>query len=247
MTHGTHDWAFPPRPSMMGRMGAVLGVDISSGAWAGVLLDAGKVRSLIADDIASLVGAAAADHPLCAVAIDIPIDPPTQQVRRCDEVARAVLKGRGSTLFTAPCLQALRAPDFPAALQINRQVLGRGLSQQAYRLAAKILDVHGWLADGPSVPAFECHPELSFAVLADPRSPTPVRYRKTSWEGARRRTQLLAGAGIAVAELHDPTGRIGCDDMLDAAVAAWTARRFRDGQARRFPADAAAGEPVIWA
>ena len=64
----------------------------------------------------------------------------------------------------------------------------------------------------------------------------PLNVSKSTWAGAARRRQLLAGAGIV---LDDDLGlageKAGADDILDAAVAAWTALRVARGQAQPIP------------
>jgi predicted RNase H-like nuclease len=235
-------------------MDAYLGVDISSGRWAGYLLGDRQDAAVVADTIEELVAAAATVGRPNAIAIDVPLDPPTSGVRACDAAARAVLGGRSATLFTAPALPALEVArrhgfgigGYKEAAEANRAAQGVGLSRQAYGLAAKILDVHDWLARGGAagIPVIECHPELSFAHLVNPRQPVAVPFRKTSWEGLRRRMKMLHGAGIDVQYVRDETGQIGADDLLDAAAAAWTARRYAAGNAVRLPAE---GSPAIWA
>ena len=240
---------------MLGTVDAFLGVDISSGRWAGVLLGDRRDVSVVGETIGELLERACAVEQPKAIAIDIPIGPPLQGVRACDTAARTVLKGRSSTLFTTPSLAALQAArdhgydvsGYQAASAANLQAQGRGLSRQAYSLASKILEVHDWLAGGVDVPVVECHPEVCFANLASPRDPTPPRYRKTSWEGMRHRIQLLKGAGIDVESISDETGLIGADDLVDAAVSAWTARRYWAGNAVRYPASAEVGDAAIWA
>jgi predicted RNase H-like nuclease len=235
-------------------MDAYLGVDISAGRWAGVLLGDRQDRAVVADDIAGLFAQAYAVERPKAVAIDIPIGPPRSGVRGCDAAARAALPGRAATVFTTPAREALEVarrhgfgPDgYAEAVEANRAAQGVGLSRQAYGLAAKILDVDDWLAAGGNdgIPVIECHPELSFAHLVNPRDPVPVPFGKLSWEGMRRRTKMLHGAGIDVQYIRDETGLIGADDLIDAAACAWTARRYAAGNAARFPAQA---EPAIWA
>ena len=84
---------------------------------------------------------------------------------------------------------------------------------------------------GGQAPA-EVHPEVSFAALAGAPLPDP----KTTWAGATHRRRLLAEAGI---ELPDDLGPAGSGaavvDVLDAAAAAWTARRVAHGQASPMP------------
>ena len=239
-------------------MDAYLGVDISAGRWAGVLLGERRDFCIVADDIASLVEQARTHEPLAAIAIDVPIGPPITGVRACDTAARAALPGRGSTLFTTPSLAALEvarshgfaAAGYGEASAVNLEAQGIRLTKQSYGLAAKIVDVHDWLAAGGAdgTPVVECHPELSFAHLANPRAPSPQPFAKKTWEGMRRRIKMLHGAGIDVQYLRDETGLIGADDLVDAAVCAWTARRYAAGNAVRFPASGTvASEPAIWA
>ena len=52
---------------------------------------------------------------------------------------------------------------------------------------------------------------------------------------------MLRGAGIDVMHVKDETGLIGTDDVVDAAAAVWTARRFAAGNAVRYPAQEADG------
>ena len=78
----------------------------------------------------------------------------------------------------------------------------------------------------------EAHPELSFAQLAG----APLAVRKSTWAGAEARRALLAEAGITLAgDLGLPGEQAGVDDVLDAAAAAWTARRVSQGRARCLP------------
>ncbi len=235
-------------------MDAYLGVDISAGRWAGVLLGDRQDLALVAEGIAGLFAQACAIERPRAIAIDIPIGPPHTGVRACDEAARAALPGRAATVFTTPSWAALEVarqhgfgPDgYAEAVEANRGAQGVGLSRQAYGLAAKILDVDDWLAAGGNdgIAVIECHPELSFAHLVNPRDPVPLPFGKLTWEGMRRRIKLLHGAGIDVQFIRDETGRIGADDLIDAAACSWTARRYAAGNAARFPV---AGDPAIWA
>ena len=78
----------------------------------------------------------------------------------------------------------------------------------------------------------EVHPEVSLATLAG----APLTERKTSWAGAVHRRRLLAIAGIHLQDELGPAGSASVvDDILDAAIAAWTARRVARGRARSLP------------
>jgi len=233
-----------------GGVDAYLGVDLSAGKWAGVLLAARQDVCVVAEDIESLVAKASAVQKPVAIAIDIPIQPPVSGVRPADTAIRKVLRGRGSALFTTPVLAALEAPDYATAVQLNKEAQGLGLSKQAFALARGIVDVHRWLARGgmPGVAVFECHPELSFAHMVNPRNPAPVEFGKKSWEGMRRRIRMLHGAGIDIQYIRDELGQVAADDLIDASAAAWTARRYATGIAVRYPPDPDSPEQAtIWA
>jgi predicted RNase H-like nuclease len=95
------------------------------------------------------------------------------------------------------------------------------LEEESYAAASavKILQVNQWVRRARQR-VVEIHPEVSFVCLAS----------------VARRRQLLARAGIVLG----PAGeKAGVDDILDAAaVAAWTALRVADDQARPSPGPA---------
>ncbi len=80
------------------------------------------------------------------------------------------------------------------ALQVRLGARGltlRGISQQAYALGPKILEVERWLPSSPC-PVYEVHPEVSFAVLLG----EPARASKKTWAGMVERRRALEAAGI---------------------------------------------------
>ncbi len=218
----------------------VLGVDACRAGWIGIAVCGGPTQAYAASRIRDLVDRATADGPVHVIAIDIPIGLADAGRRAADVLARKALGPRWPSIFIPPVRTAVQAADYHAAAAENRRMAGEGLSRQAFALRAKILDVHGWLrarqagtAQSPA-PArvVEAHPELSFAGLAG----APLRARKSTWAGAVQRRALLAQAGIVLAGDLGPDGeQAGVDDVLDAAAAAWTARRVSQGSARCLP------------
>jgi predicted RNase H-like nuclease len=232
----------------------VLGVDACRAGWVGIALSGGEARAYFAPGIRELASRAAADGPLLVIAIDIPIGLADAGRRGADVLARKELKGRWPSLFITPVRAAVEAADYQAAAAENRRLAGEGLSRQAFALRAKILDVDQWLQAGSPAPAriaeahpelgfaaqaapaparvVEAHPELSFALMAG----APLRSRKSTWAGAAQRRTLLAQAGIVLdGDLGLAGEQAGVDDVLDAAAAAWTARRVGHGSARCLP------------
>jgi predicted RNase H-like nuclease len=134
-------------------------------------------------------------------------------------------------VFFAPVREVIEAFPYERANTLAKELMGLGLSQQSYALRPKILDVEGWLPSAPC-PVWEIHPEVSFAVLLG----HPARAPKKSWAGMLERRAALVAAGIDLEGVDDPSAsRAAVDDMLDAGVAAWSAGRLLEGQARSFP------------
>jgi len=209
----------------------VLGVDACKAGWVGVALAGGAPRAYVAAAIGGLVNLAEADGSLDVVAIDMPIGLPDHRRRRADELAKAAIGPLASSVFITPVRAALEAPDHPTAVALNRELAGEGVSVQAYGLRVKLLQVDEWVRScGRRV--VEVHPEVCFAALAG----EPLTVPKRTWAGVERRRRLLTAAGIVLdGELGLAGHAAGVDDVLDAAVAAWTARRVRRGEAYSLP------------
>ncbi|MGO8722904.1 MAG: DUF429 domain-containing protein [Acidimicrobiales bacterium] len=78
----------------------------------------------------------------------------------------------------------------------------------------------------------EVHPEVSF-VQANDGAHLP--WSKSSRNGIHLRRQILESQGISLPDdLGAPAGA-GCADVLDAAIAAWSADRIAAGKAVRLP------------
>ena len=78
---------------------------------------------------------------------------------------------------------------------------------------------------------FEVHPEVSFCGLAGEW----LGWSKKSWNGLLLRRRLLADAGIVLPDAIPDLAAAVADDIVDAAVVAWSARRIASGEARALP------------
>lgn len=171
------------------------------------------------------------DDLLC-LAIDIPIGL-LDCSRPCDKAARKLLgQPRGTSVFAAPCRAALSATTHAAASQINREKTGRGLSQQAFGIIPKIKQVDDAIRAECQRWAFEVHPEVCFWALNQRR---PMAHNKKTSEGASERVSLLRpifpDIDRHLAANRPP--RVGADDLVDAAAAAWTGLRFHNAAAQQ--------------
>ncbi|HEX9258159.1 MAG TPA: DUF429 domain-containing protein [Acidimicrobiales bacterium] len=209
----------------------VLGVDACPAGWVGVVLERdGTIRACCRPTVESVL---AASGTVDVVGVDIPVGLPGSGVRLADVEARRVLGARRSSVFLTPPRAVLQAASHSEASALCRALTGSGVSQQTYALRAKVLEVDEWLArrGETAPPVFEVHPEVSFVTLAG----APLESKKT-WAGFDQRRRVLAGAGIVLEGGLGLSGqRVGVDDLLDAAVVAWTAQRIRAGTALCMP------------
>ncbi|PSL08470.1 putative RNase H-like nuclease [Haloactinopolyspora alba] len=218
----------------------VLGVDACRAGWVGISLVGDDVRGWFATTIADLVHNVSADGRPRVVAIDIPIGLPTNGPREADRLARELLGPRRSAVFTTLVRAAYEAIDFRAANQAQVAATSKGTTQQGWALRHKVLEVDRWLDKGgpdtggdDETTVVECHPEVSFAAM---NGDSPVSAPKKTWSGHYQRRELLAANAVVVPdELGDAGRRAGMDDVLDAAAAAWTARRVARGEAASIP------------
>ncbi len=218
--------AAPTKPPARRRVDAsvlVAGVDGYRKGWVALSLDpSGDVEVSTHPTFAEVLSLRAQ-----VIAIDIPIDPAGLGSRPTDAAARAFIGGaRASAVFPTPPREALEARTFAEASEIARTITGKGISQQAFALGRKILEVHELAAVDERV--IEMHPEVSFCELAG----THVLESKHTPEGLERRRELLAEAGI---KLPGAFPGVPEADLLDAAVGAWTAARYASGKAAPFP------------
>ncbi len=180
------------------------------------------------------------------IAIDIPIGFPRRYPRQADVEARALLTGQASSVFMTPPRRVLAADTYAEANRIARDLLGQGISRQAYGLRQKIFEVDAWLEEAGAT-VVEVHPELAFRAMLG----RPARASKKTWVGMVDRRAALREEGIDVDRLDVPVASAaGVDDVLDAAAAAWSARRVAAGAAQSAPSGSWPGDsrrrPTIW-
>jgi predicted RNase H-like nuclease len=174
------------------------------------------------------------------IGIDIPIGLQSVGARACDEAARRYLgPKRASSVFTAPIRPVLGASSHAAASAMRRGIEGKGMSIQAFGITAKVREVDTALraASERAQRVFEVHPEVSFTRLNGAKALTHSKKRPL---GREQRLELLAKAnqlGDAPARLvaTRPKTIVEPDDVLDAFIALWTARRILEGTAQSFP------------
>lgn len=215
----------------------VVGVDGCPGGWVAVGYDC-DTPTLSYAVHASFPELLATYPDAAAIGVDIPIGLAEAEPRRCDLEARRVLRSKASSVFPAPDPRLITAPTFEQALARARTLTGKGISVQVFGIFPKILEVNWTMTPARQDRVFEVHPEVSFWALA---GGLPMVHPKAKPEGYEERHSLLVEAiGIAVPDRADAfklARPASPDDVLDAIVAAWTARRWAEGLADRLPTD----------
>ena len=210
----------------------VVGVDGYRRGWVAVEL--GGTTFLRARVFATIADVAAAFPDAYVIAVDIPIGLPDHGTRAADVAARTFLGRRASSVFTTPTRAAIEAPDYAAARRLQPST-----SAQAYALRKRILEVDELAARDARF--YEVHPEVSFRALAGSVLPP-----KKTWNGVHERRAALAATGIVLPGDLAEAGFAPPDDVLDAAVAAWTAERIAQGRAGTLPAEDRRRIGPIW-
>jgi predicted RNase H-like nuclease len=214
----------------------VAGVDGCRAGWvvAAVPVDGrGPSTVRIVPDLGAVVAALEAGQ-LLHVTVDIPIGLPARDPRAADVLARAQLGPRRSSVFPAPARAVLGATDYADACARSRAACGKALSKQLFNILPKIAEADGAVTPVLQTRLAEMCPELSFAVLTG----APMTHAKSTPEGLRQRRVALETvfADAAVHADRPPRGA-RADDVLDALVGAWTARRFAAGDHIAFGGD----------
>lgn len=171
-----------------------------------------------------------------AIGIDIPIGLSDTGTRRCDIEARRVLgRGRASSVFPPPIRDILHEETYEAACAHSRAKIDKAISRQCFAIMPKIAEADAAITPDIQGRVFEVHPEVSFWALAG----SPMRHRKGKLRGYNeRKTYLERATGHSLPERREAfncTRPAKPDDLLDAVVAAWTAKRVTDGVAKRLP------------
>jgi predicted RNase H-like nuclease len=217
----------------------VMGIDWYRRGWVAVRLSGDDApRVLVGDDLEALV----AEVPDAAcVAVDMPIGLPTTE-RPADTLARKFVGPRWQSVFATPPAEVFTAATYAEANVIAARLLdGKKISQQAWALRQNIEGV-AQVADADER-IIEVHPEVSFRALVG----GPVAFSKTTWNGQAIRRRALDREGITLPDELEDAGGVPVADVLDAAVAAWSARRYAHQRAESLPPGAEPGaRQVIW-
>jgi predicted RNase H-like nuclease len=210
----------------------VIGLDACRGKWLALALENGRYsNAVLAADAAALVQ----QWPdAAAIGVDIPIGLPEAPWRDADRAAREFVGHRRSSVFPTFPTEVFESATYEEAKAYCTERGWPRPSVQSFGMRRRILEIAPLAARDERV--FEVHPEVSFRELIG-RTPSS----KSTAVGVAERRLALAEAGIELPDLPYPT-----DDVLDAAVAAWSAARYAAGAALPLPEGHPTRIGAIW-
>jgi predicted RNase H-like nuclease len=214
-------------------MAKYVGLDWASRGWFGVVLrDSGEWTT---DLFPSIWSVWKYHSDASRILVDVPIGLPSAAKRACDVRAKEMLGRRQGSVFYAPTREAVYEGNLEAAKETNEANAGFSIQNQAWSIVPRIREVNEFLDMYPSARdrVSETHPEVCFCAL---NGRNALSATKVTAERIERRTALLeaeypdamaifeASVDRYTAPEYAPTVG-GTDDIVDALVAAVTARR----------------------
>ncbi|MFC1992142.1 DUF429 domain-containing protein [Chloroflexota bacterium] len=171
------------------------------------------------------------------ILIDVPIGLRNTDLneRRCDKEARALLATkRKPSVFVSPCRAAVYAATEEDAKQLNMEKTNRSLSQQTLAIIPKIRQVDQLLMSNMDARLVirEVHPEVCFWAFNNGES---TIHKKTDKRGIAERKEILNSVYPQAEEIFNSVcgkylhKHVAEDDIVDAMVAAVTAREQKNG------------------
>lgn len=220
----------------------VIGIDGCSKGWiCAVVSDYGiEVEKL--DSISDIVSC---HSDFDAALIDIPIGLQSNKEHiRPDSFARKFIKERSSTIFPAPCRQAVYAQSVSEAYNQNERVLGKKFTPLTVGIIPKIKEVDMFFQDNPEYKnkLNESHPEVCFAVLKG----ETVMSKKNTFEGMTERINILGryNSDVYNIDIMGLSKEFKCaqDDIVDAVCLAITASLSAKEKVQTLPQNPEADE-----
>ncbi len=212
-----------------------IGVDGCKGGWIAAVLDHGK---LIINKYITLTDIVASYPNFDEFLVDMVIGlPSTKEHIRPDTYARKIIRERTSTIFPAPCRQAVYAKTVAEAYNENERVLGKKFTPLTVGIIPKMREIDAFLQDNPQFKNLikESHPEVCFAKL----NGSTVLSKKSELDGIEERIRILSNyiTDLSLKKILLAAKNFKCnvDDIVDAICLSVTANLAEQGEYQVIP------------
>lgn len=214
--------------------GKYIGIDGCKGGWIAAILDPSGLRIEKYSNMENLVKQNA-DFSECLVDMVIGLQEKATDVRP-DGYARTIISKRASTIFPAPCRQAVYAQNVSEKYDINEKILGKKFTPLTLGIMPKMREMDEFFENNPMYKNVikESHPEVCFSRLLG----ECIMSKKNTTEGVLERIDILSQfIHIDKNYLWKREKEIKCnlDDIIDAICLAVTSALAHDGKGEVIP------------
>ena len=171
--------------------------------------------------------------------IDMPVGLSSKNFERfIDFKLRTYLpKNKKSSVFTAPCREAVFSNDYNSAKKANQIITNRSISIQSWNISKKIKELDGFLTSQKKnkLTIKESHPEFCFVNLNNNK---PLIHNKKTKEGYIERLSILKRKEKSLEPIIEKTlenfkkEKVKKDDILDSIVLALTSKYWQKNGSR---------------
>ena len=146
-------------------------------------------------------------------------------------------KNKKSSVFTAPCREAVLSNDYNSAKKANQIITNRSISIQSWNISKKIKELDRFLISQKKnkLTIKESHPEFCFVNL---NNNNPLIHSKKTKDGYNERLSILIrnseGIEMVVKKSIEKfkKEKVKKDDILDSIVLALTSKYWRKNGSR---------------
>lgn len=213
-----------------------VGVDGCKGGWIAAVIRKGDLELYKFGSLDEIT----AELPFDACLIDMVIGlQGNEEQLRPDDMARKILKGRASTVFSAPCRKAVYGKTKEERIEANIQVLHKKFSRQTDSIIPKIREVDEFLQANTQYKnrLQESHPEVCFARL----NGGVLHTSKHDMEGIKERAMVISDflPGITAEWITENARKMKCnaDDITDSICLAIVANMLMQGKTESIPSE----------
>jgi predicted RNase H-like nuclease len=171
--------------------------------------------------------------------IDMPVGLSSKNFERfIDFKLRTYLpKNKKSSVFTAPCREAVFSNDYNSAKKANQIITNRSISIQSWNISKKIKELDRFLISQKKnkLTIKESHPEFCFVNL---NNNNPLIHSKKTNEGYKERLSILIrnleGIDVVIKKSIEKfkKEKVKKDDILDSIVLALTSKYWQKNGSR---------------